>query len=243
MISADRLSEIFVEVADTLVADFDLQEFLHNLARRTVAVSGVDAAGILLADQDNRLRFMAASSEPAKFLELIQLQAHGGPCLDAFRTREAVIVADIAEVGSRWPEFSPRALDLGFQSVHAIPMRLNDQVIGALNLFGLDNVPLSETDTRIVQALANVATIGILQERAINRAATLNEQLQAALNSRVVIEQAKGAIAQSRDIGVDAAFDLLRGYARSHGRRIGDAARTVVTDPGRISDIPDNRAH
>lgn len=237
MISADSLSEIFVEVADTLVTDFDLQEFLHNLAGRTATVSGVDAAGLLLADQHERLRFMAASSEPAKLLELFQLQNREGPCLDSFRTREAVVVADLEEAQSRWPLFARRALDSGFHSVHAIPMRLNDQAIGALNLFGESNVPLSESDTRIVQALADVATIAILQERAITRAETLNEQLQSALNSRIVIEQAKGAIAQSQGVGVDAAFGLLRGYARAHGRRLGDVARMVVTDPARIPEV------
>lgn len=237
MISTEELSEVFVEVADTLVADFDLLEFLHNLAGHTVAVSGVDAAGLLLADQNDRLRFMASSSERAKLLELFQLQNHEGPCLDCFRTGEPVVVSDVAEARSRWPLFAERAVAEGFRSVHALPMRLQDQTIGALNLFGESDTMLGEADTRVIQAMANVATIAIMQERAIARAETLNEQLQSALNSRIVIEQAKGAVAQSRGVDVDTAFELMRAYARRRQQRLADVAHRAVTEPAQIRDL------
>lgn len=237
MISADELSEVFVEVADTLVADFDLVDFLHNLAARTASVSGVDAAGLLLADQHDRLRFMASSSQRVKLLELFQLQNREGPCLDCYRTGSAVINSDLAVASELWPLFAPRALEAGFHSVHAIPMRLQKHTIGALNLFSEDNVALSAADTRVVQALADVATIGILQERTIVRAEALNEQLQGALNSRIVIEQAKGAVAQARSVDVDEAFELLRSYARSNRLRLGEVSRALVADPDRIDEL------
>lgn len=240
MISTEELSEVFVEVADTLVADFDIVEFLHNLAARTTLVSGADAAGLLLTDQNDRLRFVASSSERATLLELFQLQNQEGPCLDCFRSRAAVTTPDLKDALQRWPLFAPRALEAGFRSVHAIPMRLHNQVIGALNLFSETTIRLTEADTRIVQALADVATIGILQERAVARAETLSEQLAGALNSRIVIEQAKGAIAQARSISVDMAFDILRDYARGNGQRLSDVARRVLTNPRDLPGLLDS---
>lgn len=235
MISTERLSDVFVEVADTLVADFDLVDFLHNLTDHAASVSGADAVGLLLADQNGNLRYMAASSERAKLLELFQLQNDEGPCLECFRSHEAVINSDLAAASSRWPLFAPRATEAGFESVHAIPMRLRDQVIGALNLFGDADVRFEPQDVRVVQALADVATIAILQVRGITRAETLTEQLQGALNSRVVIEQAKGAIAERVGIGVDEAFAILRSYARRRQQRLTDVCHDVLIDPERIA--------
>ncbi|UYM05637.1 GAF and ANTAR domain-containing protein [Solicola gregarius] len=237
MIPRDELSEVFVEVADTLVADFDLVEFLHNLATRTVTISGLDAAGLLLADQHGQLRFMASSSEQAKLLELFQLQNSEGPCLDTYRTGEPVLSPDLDEARSRWPLFADRALADGFRSVHAIPMRLQDKTIGALNLFGGDVSALNSHDTRVIQALADVATIAILQEQAIRHAETLSEQLQGALNSRITIEQAKGALAQAHGVDVSTAFQLLRDYARSHQARLTDVAHRAVTHPEGLDDL------
>lgn len=234
MISTEELSEIFVEVADTLVADFDLLEFLHKLAAHTAVVSGVDAAGLLLADQNDRLRFMASSSERSRLLELFQLQNREGPCLDCYHSGAAVAVPDIDRVRDRWPLFAERALSEGFRSVHAIPMRLQDDTIGALNLFGDSGWVLGDADTRVIQAMADVATIAILQERAIAHAETLNEQLQGALNSRIAIEQAKGAIAHARGVDVDTAFELMRTYARSRQERLVDVANRAVTTPEQI---------
>lgn len=237
-VSAERLSQIFVEVADTLVADFDLLDFLHMLTVRTADLVGASAVGLLLADQRGHLRFMAASNEKAKLLELLQVQASEGPCFDAFRTATPVVNADLREAGGRWPAFTEQALTIGFRSVHAFPMRVRQDVIGALNVFG-DNVGgnFDAVDVQIVQALTDVATIGLLQERAVRRGELLTEQLQGALNSRIVIEQAKGAIAQARGVSVDAAFATLRGFSRRSNRKLTDVAHAVLQNPELIAEL------
>ena len=235
MISAQRLSQVFVEVADTLVADFDLIEFLHNLAEHTAAVSNAASVGLMLADEDEQLHYMAASTESARHLELFQVQHSEGPCLDCYRTGQPVTIADLRVEDSRWPAFTPRAYEAGVRSVHAFPMRLRDRVIGALNIFDEDPMPFRADDIKVVQALADVATIAIIQERAISRAETLTEQLQGALNSRIVIEQAKGMVAQQNGVGVDEAFERLRGQARHDQVRLVDLARAIVDG---TADIP-----
>ena len=237
-VSPERLASIFVEVADTLVEEFDLLEFLHMLADRAVDLVGAAAVGLVLADRDGRLEFMAGSNEDVKLLELYQIQTHEGPCLEAFRTGLPVINVDLGEAGSRWPRFAPRASATGFQSVHAFPLRLRSQVIGALNVFG-DAVggDFDDTDVPIMQALADVAAIALLQERAIRRGEILSEQLQGALNSRIVIEQAKGAVSQMKGISVDAAFATIRSYARRNNRRLTDVAREIITDRARLLDF------
>jgi GAF domain-containing protein len=175
---------------------------------------------------------MAASDENTALLELFQVQNHEGPCLDAFNTAHPVVNADLAAATGRWPRFAPRATAAGFRSVHAFPLRLRSEVIGALNVFGADTgSSLDDADVPIVQALADVAAIGLLQERAIRRSEILTEQLQGALNSRIVIEQAKGAVAQAHGVSVDEAFGLIRGFARRHNRRLSEVAQAVVTDP------------
>jgi GAF domain-containing protein len=237
-ISAERLARTFVEVADTLVDEFDLIDFLHMLADRTAVLVGAATVGLMLADQRGRLEFLAASDENTRLLELFQVQNSEGPCLDAFRTAVPVINADLAEAGSRWPRFAPRATAAGFRSVHAFPLRLRSEVIGALNVFGRQpGSSLDDADVPIVQALADIAAIGLLQERAIRRGEILTEQLQAALNSRIVIEQAKGAIAQARGVSVDEAFSMLRNYARRTNRRLVDIAHTVVADPDSLPEL------
>ncbi|MFI7543656.1 ANTAR domain-containing protein [Actinoplanes sp. NPDC049599] len=235
-VSAERLSKIFVEVADTLVDDFDLLDFLHMLTVRTADLVGASAVGLLLADQRGHLRFMAASDERAKLLELLQVQASEGPCFDAFRTAAPVLNADLRESVTRWPQFTEQALAVGFRSVHAFPLRVRKEVIGALNVFGSTlGGNFDAADVQIVQALTDVAAIALLQERAVRRGELLTEQLQGALNSRIVIEQAKGAIAQAHGISVDAAFAVLRGYARRTNHKLTDVAHTVLADPAQIS--------
>ena len=229
-VSAQRLAEVFVEVADTLVDEFDVIEFLQLVSVRTAELLDAAAAGVLLADPHGELQFMAASDEASKYLELFEVQYREGPCLDAFLAGAAVFAPNIAADAERWPMFAPRAVAAGFGSVHAVPMRLRGEVIGALNLFGRRTGSLDDGDLRIVQALVDVATIGLLQERAIRRGEVLTEQLQGALNSRVVIEQAKGALAQLRQVSVDEAFALMRGYARRNGRRLSDVAQAVVSE-------------
>jgi transcriptional regulator with GAF, ATPase, and Fis domain len=233
---AELLSDTFVGLADTMVADFDVMDFLHMLTDRSTRLLSVSAAGVMLADPRGQLRVAAASSEEARLIELFQVQDDQGPCLDCFRTGQPVTVAGLAGPGQRWPRFSAAAMRAGFATVHALPMRLRDQVIGALNLFSAGAAALGPAELRIGQALADVATIGLLQERNVRRAETLAEQLQAALISRVVIEQAKGRLAERLGLGMDQAFTLLREQARTTNQRLTDVARYVVNSPG--ADFP-----
>ena len=229
--SAERLATIFVEVADTLVDEFDLLDFLHMLTDRATNLVGAAATGLMLADERGRLEFVAGSDENVRLVELFQLQNDQGPCLEAFRTGRPVINVDLAAAVERWPRFATRAEEAGFRSVHAFPLRLRSQVIGALNVFGdTTGGNFDAADVSIMQALADVATIGLMQERAIRRSEALTEQLQGALNSRIVIEQAKGALAQVQDITVDEAFRRIRGYARNNNLRLTEVAYLVVTD-------------
>jgi transcriptional regulator with GAF, ATPase, and Fis domain len=224
----ERLLETFVELADTLVDDFDVIDFLHLLVDRCVAVLGVEAAGLLLTDQRGQLQVMASSSEQVRLLELFQLQNDQGPCLDAFAAGTRVNHADLSTAGDRWPRFAAAATDAGFVAVDALPMRLRSEVIGALNLFRTGPGVLSGTALRTAQALVDVATIGLLQERSIRRQGILTEQLQGALNSRVVIEQAKGLLAERLGIDMDGAFAALRGYARSRNRKLSEVAGSLI---------------
>jgi transcriptional regulator with GAF, ATPase, and Fis domain len=226
--SEQQLAEAFVEMADTLVDDFDVIDFLHVLADRCVHVLNVSAAGLLLTDQRGALRLVAASSEQTRLLELFQLQTDQGPCVECFRTARPVEVVDLAAATERWPRFTEAARRTGFAAVHALPMRLRTDVIGALNLFSTQARPLGSDTVRLGQALADIATIGLLQARAIRQRDTLAEQLQTALNSRVLIEQAKGVIAERRQIDMNDSFTLLRRSARSRNRRLSDLARAVV---------------
>ena len=229
MTREEQLAAAFVETADTLVDDFDVIEFLHTLAQRCVTLLEIDAAGLMLADQRGTLHATAASAENARLLELFELQTDAGPCLDAFRTGEPVVNADLHANEHRWPRFAEAAEAAGYVSVHALPLRLRSTVIGALNLFCAQLGSLSEEDIRTGQALADVATIGILAQRNLQQAELLTTQLQTALNSRVTIEQAKGVLAERHKITVDEAFALLREYSRSHNRLLSDVARDVAT--------------
>ncbi|WP_035303988.1 GAF and ANTAR domain-containing protein [Actinokineospora inagensis] len=238
-----RMVAAFVEMADTLVADYDVVDVLHRLVEHTVALLDAAAAGLLLADQRGSLQVLASSTEAVRLLELFQVQANEGPCLDAYRTGERILADDLSTVDRRWPSFAPKALQQGFASVHAVPLRLRGEVIGALNLFGSHTGRLSTADLLVAQALADTATIGILQERAIRRGEVLTEQLQTALNSRVIIEQAKGVLSHAGDLDMDLTFEVLRDYARHHSARLSDVAaqlanatldpRTVLTHHSR----------
>jgi GAF domain-containing protein len=239
-VSADRLARVFVEVADTLVDEFDLIEFFQMLTTRTAELLDTSPVGLLIANQRGRLEFMAASDENVRLLELFQVQTQEGPCLDAHRSGAPVVNADLSAAASRWPIFAPHAAAAGFRSVHAFPLRLRSEKIGALNVFSSSvGGRLEAEDVAIVQALADVASIGLLQERAISRGELLTEQLQGALNSRIIIEQAKGAVAQARHITVDEAFELIRSYARHNQRRLGDVAYSVITDLSIIPKLSD----
>jgi GAF domain-containing protein len=232
----DLLSDTFVDLADTMVADFDIIDFLHLLTDRTVLLLAASAAGVVLADPRGELRVAAASSEKAGLVELFQLQNDQGPCLDCFRTGRPISAADLTGPDQRWPRFAQAATQAGFRTVEALPMRLRDQVIGALNLFRAEPGPFETADLRIAQALADVATIGLLHERNVRRSETVAEQLQAALNSRVMIEQAKGKLAERYGIDMDRAFTMLRDYARNTNQHLTDVARDFVT--GRSAEFP-----
>jgi transcriptional regulator with GAF, ATPase, and Fis domain len=224
-----RLSEAFVDLADTLVDDFDVLDFLHALARHCIALLDVDEAGLMLADSSGRLVVTASSTEQVRLLELFEVQNDEGPCLDCYASGEPVVVDDLAtDQPPTWPRFGAEATAAGFRSVVALPLRLRNETIGALNLFRAEPGALLEGDRSLAQALADVATIGILQERGSSRRELLARQLQEALSSRIVIEQAKGVLAERADVHVDAAFQLLRGYARSHGLQLSEVARRVV---------------
>jgi len=222
-----ELADVFVEMADTLVDDFDVIEFLHVMTERCVQLLGVSAAGLLLTDGQDTLQVVAASSERTRLLELFQLQADQGPCVECFRTGQPVSVADLPSAG-RWPRFTAAAAEVGFAAVHAVPMRLRTEVIGALNFFDTKPGAVDAGKLRIGQALADVATIGLLQQRAIHRRDVLTEQLQTALNSRVLIEQAKGVLAERLHVDVADAFTVLRNGARSHNRRLAELAQAIV---------------
>src|ERR1700734_1383513 len=224
----ELLSATFVELTDTLVVGFDVIDFLHVLTDRSVQRLDVSAAGLLLADPRGELRVVAASSEAARLLELFQLQNDQGPCLDCFRSGRPVAATDLSAAAARWPRFAPAARQAGFAAVQALPMRLREQVIGALNLFRAEPGALTPADIRIGQALADVATISLLHERSMRHSDTLNEQLQTALNSRVIIEQAKGKLAERLGVEMDQAFSLLRDYARTSNRRLSDLARAFI---------------
>src|ERR1700689_3532934 len=221
------LSETFVELTDTMVAGFDVIDFLHVLTDRSVQLLDVSAAGLLLADARGELRVVAASSEAARLLELFQVQSDQGPYLDCFRSGKPVAATDLG-ADQRWPEFAEAAGQAGFSAVQALPMRLRDQVIGALNLFRAAPGTFDADSVRVGQALADVATIGLLHERSMRHSDTLNEQLQTAPNSRVIIEQAKGKLAERLGIDVDQAFTLLGDQARNRNQRLSQRARAFV---------------
>lgn len=225
------LARALVALADTLVADFDVVELLTLLTDRSVQVLGVDAAGLLLLAPEGDLRVMASSNDTVRMLELIELQAQEGPCLDAYRGATPIVNQRLATAQGRWPRFAPEARRAGFAAVHAVPMRLRGTVLGALSLFSADESarPLADADVDAAQALADVATIAVLQHRAVFEARVLNEQLNNALNTRVVIEQAKGMIAERASLDMEQAFVALRGYARDHNLRLADVARSVIS--------------
>jgi GAF domain-containing protein len=227
-VRATRLAECFVGLADTLVDDFDVVDLMEVLVATCGEVLHTSAAGLLLNDPDGKLHVVASSSEETRVLELMQLQNAEGPCFDSVRQARAITAEDLHAERDRWPIFVAAALDVGYVSVHAMPLRLRTETIGSLNLFRSKPPALSDDERRIAQALADVATIGVLQHRAVMEASELAMQLQIALDSRVVIEQAKGVLAERRGLGMPEAFELLRGHARRHNVRLAAVAEDVV---------------
>lgn len=222
-----RLARTFVDVADTLVADFDVVDLHTLVAERCVEIFDVDAAGLMVANANGDLRVMAASDDGTKALELFELQAREGPCFECYRSGEPIVNQDLQAQSELWPRFVPVARGFGFSSAHALPMRLRDRVIGALNLFQVTG-QLTPEDLSSAQALADIATIAILHHRSTVDAQILNDQLDQALTSRIAIEQAKGVLAAQDDLTMDEAFRSLRNYARRNNRRLIEVARSVI---------------
>jgi GAF domain-containing protein len=222
------LISTLVELADNLVDDYDVIDVLTLLSLRCVEAVDVDAAGVMLASPVGELQFVASSSEKMTVLELFQIQTNQGPCVDCFHSGAAITNHALRESDGRWPLFTPRALAQGFRAVHSLPMRLRGRTIGALNLFRTHQGELTDDDVIVVQGLADVATIAILQHRSSLDAGVLNAQLNNALTSRIIIEQAKGMIRQSTNCDMDEAFSRLRQHARNHNVGLTDLATTIV---------------
>ncbi|WP_143162669.1 ANTAR domain-containing protein [Couchioplanes caeruleus] len=223
------VAQAFVELSDTLVGDFDVVEFLHTLAGRCVELVGVQAAGVMLADQRGGLRVLASSSEQARLLELFEVEADEGPCVDCYASGEPVADLDLDIAGSRWRGFAVRAFGAGFRSVHAVPVQLREQTIGVLNLFAVTPGVLSEGDAGTARALANTIALALVQHHAVAYRQVLAEQLQHTMTSRVVVEQAKGLLAELLDLDLAQAFAELRRLARRTGRRLSDVAADIAT--------------
>ncbi|MFC4036129.1 GAF domain-containing protein [Streptomyces polygonati] len=225
-----QVTEVFVEVADSLIADFDVIDFLQKLSVRCVEILDVAAVGILLADEGGVLHVLAASDEHTRLLELFALQYDQGPCVECYRSGRARTNIDLAdpEATAHWPLFARSARETGFVATNALPLRLRGRVIGAVGLFQTDPAPLSPQDLTLAQALADVATIAILQQRTLAHSEAERDQLQYALNSRIIIEQVKGILAERWQLPVDEAFRVFRTYARAHSLKLSQLAREIT---------------
>jgi transcriptional regulator with GAF, ATPase, and Fis domain len=229
--STDReqvLTRAFVSIANSMADGVDVVELLSGLARDCAQLLDIASAGLLLADPHGGLHVLAASSEPTRELEIFQVQREQGPCVECYRTGQPVNVDDLTREASRWPDFVAAALAAGFASVHTVPMRLRDTVLGALGLFGTSTGLLGADDLALAQALAHVASIAIVVDKAASDQVTINHQLQTALDSRVIIEQAKGILAQFGGLDMEQSFNVLRRYARDHNQRLSSLARHLV---------------
>ena len=228
MVNQTRLAEVFVQLADTLVYEFDVIDLLHTLVEASVELLDADAAGLMLADQHGALQVIAHTSERIRRLEVYELDHDQGPCLEAYRTGQGITNVDSFAVARRWPVFNREIRRMGFSTVHALPLRLRDQVIGAMNLYLTRVGNLSEQDIALARGMADMATIGLLQQRALADQHILSEQLQGALNSRVLIEQAKGVLAERHRMDTTTAFTTMRAHARATHQTLQDVAQDVI---------------
>ncbi len=223
-----RVIDTFVELTDTLVADFDADELLQMLAARCVELLDVEAAGVMVGMDPGQLHAVAASGRDMRQLEIFEVASEEGPSYEAFASGQPVVVYKLADLESRWPAFVPRARDLGFRAAYGFPLRLRGRTIGALNLFLSTGRRLGGADERLAQGFADAAAIALIQERSTQDAATRAEQLSYALGARVVVEQAKGILAERRGLPPFAAFELLRAHARSHNHKMRDVAQAII---------------
>lgn len=224
-----EVTRAFVSLASNLANGFDVVDLLNDLTVDCAKLLDVASAGLLLADERGVLHVMAASSERTRQLEVFQLQRAEGPCRDCFHEQKAIPVPDLAAQAARWPQFVPAALEAGFVSVHALPMRLRDNALGALGLFGTTVGALGPDDLSLGQALADVASVALVQDNAAADRTAVNAQLQTALTSRVVLEQAKGVLAQQGELDMPQAFAVLRRYARDHNLPLTKVAQAIVS--------------
>lgn len=237
MATPELVADTLVDVASQLANGYDTAAFLHSVAEHAVALTGARAAAILLADATGELQYMAATTERAEILQDLAEHHEDGPCQECFRTGEPVIATDLREAQARWPVFAPRAVSLGYEAVHVLPLRFREHSIGTLKLFLPHRTPLDKTQVKIVQALADIFAITVLQGRDLHRAQTVNAQLQGALASRIVIEQAKGALAQRLGVCADEAFHILRDHSRRNRQRLTDLCSGVVNDPETLAAV------
>lgn len=223
-----RINDAFVATAGALMKDYDIVDLLSTLLKTCTDILEVDAGGILLADSGGDLELVASTSEEAKVVETIIIAAGAGPCIDGFDTAAVVTVPDITASGDKWPKFKKSALEQGFRSTYAVPMRLRTEVIGVMNLLSSTPDSISQKDGDIAQALADIAVLGILHERNFRNPLVVDEQLHLALDTRILVEQAKGVLAQAEGLSMTDAFDALREYASSHGLSLRQSAEGTV---------------
>ncbi len=213
--------------ARVLPVQYDLETALAELTESVAAVLGLSGSGVTMAE-DGRLRFVTAVSQASGELERVQEQQQSGPCQDAYDAGEVVCVTDVRMETTRWPEFAAAASRLGVAGVAGIPMRLTNQTIGALNLYAREPRQWSEEDVTVAAVLADVATSYVINASKMHQQQQLSQQLQQALESRVVIEQAKGITAQRQTVTVDEAYHLMRGHARNNNASIRAVAEAIV---------------
>ncbi|MET0989621.1 MAG: GAF and ANTAR domain-containing protein [Glaciihabitans sp.] len=224
-----RLAAAFVTLADTLVVDYDVVELLQRLVDTCADLLGASAVGLLLTAAGGDLEVVAVTNDESRLVTLIRTHSASGPTGQALATGRPVSVSDISAMGGDMAPFRDEATSLGFGAMDAFPLRLRGSVIGVLTLLRTESRQLTPEDTSVAQGLADIATIGILHERALRESDVVQKQLQHALGSRVVIEQAKGVIAQTRGVEMVEAFRLLREYARAHNRGLREVAERVVS--------------
>lgn len=224
----DQLLQTVGTLADSLVDNFDIVDLLQLLVDECASIFDATAAGILLVSPSGELEVIVSTSERSEFVGLMQVRAGQGPCVEAIQTGQVVSVEDLRHIAERWPKFAEDARKSGFSSLHAIPMRLRDSVIGSLNLFRDRVGELNPADATAAKTLADIATISILQQRIVEESVIAQGQLQRALDSRVLIEQAKGYIAQSHNLDMDSAFQRIRAHARSTQTRLSVVAADIT---------------
>jgi GAF domain-containing protein len=223
-----RLLGTLTALADTLVDDYDIVELLQTVVDACRDILGISAAGILLADEVGELELIASTSEASRLVEVMQLAAQAGPCIECYRTGAPVSLPSIPDAPPEWSAFRDAALEQGFLAVHALPLRLRETTIGTLNVMLNTGEDLPESSRVAAKAFADVATIGILHERSLRESEVLTEQLQLALSSRVRIEQAKGVVSYTLGVHIDDAFELIRRYARYHRLPLSHVATRIV---------------